>query len=431
MTVSTLGLRLRVAGPLTKVLNSDFIRHSALVFGATMAANVLNYAFNFAISRRVGVEGFAALSSLVSFIMLLSIPTSVLTLIVVKYAAVYHAAGDGARVRRLSQILLKWTGVAAAAAFLAGAALRGEIATFLRISETDAILLCLAITALSLINPSVRGILQGEQDFHRYSVSTVIEVFIKVIAGVGLVYAGFGVAGALGGWLTGTACSLAYTVWAVLRKHGSPGGAAVRLGLNSRALMQTSVCVGLSMGFVTMMSFIDVLLVKHYFPAHQAGLYAATNLTGKIVLFLVAFVPAVVLPKAVAKHTAGENSVPLLLQSCGITIVMAGAVLFVFGLFPSEVIRAVAGRDFAGAAPYVLQYDAAMCMLAIVTLLANYRIGIHRFAFIYPLGVVLCAEIVGIALLHRTLWDIVHILLAGNTLAVAGCVLGLNRKAVS
>jgi O-antigen/teichoic acid export membrane protein len=188
--------------------------------------------------------------------------------------------------------------------------------------------------------------------------------------------------------------------------------------------------VGLATAFLTFISFMDVVLVKHYFNAHDAGLYAAVNLTGKVVLFLVAFVPAVVLPKAVARNANGENPVPLLLQAAGITVLMSGAALAAFGLFPSEVLRAIAGRDFVAAAPYVLQYDAAMCMLAFVTLLVNYRIGIHRFEFLYTLGAVVVCEIAAIALLHRTLWDVVHVLLAGNTIAIVACAIGVRTKAL-
>lgn len=424
MTVNTIALR-RVMQPVRRALRNDFIRHSALVFAATMATNVFNYFFNFALSRRLGVEGFATLSSLVSFLMILSIPTAVLSLIVVKYTAVYHAANDGQRVRRLSQALFRWTGVGAGVLFAVGALLRGYIANFLHISDDAAILLCLGIISVGVMTPSVRSVLQGEQDFFRFSTSTLLEALLKLIFAVALVYAGFGVAGAMLGWIVGTACALIYTVWAVFRKHGTAVKEPVRLGLDLRRLVQTTAGVALATGILTFISFMDVLLVKHYFDAHQAGLYAAVNLTGKVVLFLVAFVPAVVLPKAVAKTAGGQNPTPLLRQAGAITLLMSGAALAAFGLFPSEIVRVLAGRDFLNAAPYVLQYDAAMCLLAFVTLLVNYGIGIHRFSFLYALGGVLICEVAAVAVYHRTLWDVVHILVAGNAVAVAGCIIGL------
>lgn len=421
----------RLTQPVKRALRNDFVRHSALVFGASMAANVLNYVFNFAISRNVGVEGFATLSSLVSFLMLLSIPTSILSLVVVKYAAAYHAAGDAARVRRLSQVLLKWSGIAAVGLFAIGVLLRPEIASFLHIDDDAAIVLCLGIIGLGLITPSVRSILQGEQDFLRYGISTVLEVFLKVLIAIALVYAGYGVAGAMLGWIIGTACAVAYTVWAVLSKHGAASVQPVRLGLDVRRLLHTTLGVGLATGCLTVMSFMDVLLVKHFFNAHEAGLYAAVNLTGKVVFFVVGFVPAVVLPKAIAKNANGENPVPLLAQAACLTAVMSGGVLLVFGALPHEIVRVLAGRAFLAAAPYVLQYDAAMCLLALLTLLINYLIGIHRFQFLYGLGAVLAAEVTAVALFHTTLWDVIHVLLIGNACAILACCSVLLRRGVS
>lgn len=429
MTVTAADLRSLVAQPIRKAIDNDFLRHSALLFGATMLGNICNYLFNFALSRRLGVEGFATLSSLVSFLMILSIPMTVVSLVVVKYTGIYHANGDGRRIRALAQVLIRAVAGAGALLFVCGVLLQYRIAAFLRIDDGAAIVLCLAIIAISLVTQSVRSVLQGEQDFKRFAASTLLEVMVKLVAAVALVYAGFGVGGAMFGWFVGSACALAYTLWAALAKHASQGEAPPALGIDVRRLLRTTAGVGFATGFLTFISFMDVLLVKHYFDAHQAGLYAAVNLTGKVVLFLVSFVPMVVLPKAVAKKESGENPVPLLLGALTITVLLSGGVLAVFGVFPAEVLRGLAGRAFVSGAPLVLQYDAAMCLLAVVTLLVNYRIGIHRFGFLYGFGAVLLGEVVAIALDHHTLWDVVHILLLGNLCAVLVALYGITAPA--
>lgn len=426
MTVSAVGIQ-RLAQPVRKALRSDFVRHSALVFAASMLVNVFNYAFNFTLSRRLGVEGFATLSSLVSVLMILSIPANVLTLIVVKYTATFHAVGDAQRVRRLSQVLLKSCSLAAFGILSAGLLMRGLVSSFLHIPNDASIVLTLVIIGIGFVTPTVRGILQGEEDFVRYSISLVLEVFLKVALAIVFVYEGFGVAGAMLGWSIGTSIALAYTIWSVLSKHGAAPDASVRLSLDAERLLKTTFGVALANGTLTCLSFMDVLLVKHYFDAKQAGLYAAVNLTGKVVVFLVAFIPSIVLPKAVSRAQRGEQPLPLLVQAMTLTIAMAGLTLSVFGLMPAQVLSVLAGHAFAAAAPLVFQYDVAMGMLALVTLLVNYNIGIHRFTFLYALVAILVVEIVAIALFHSTLWDVVHILLAGNAVAIVACFLGVTR----
>lgn len=420
MTVSALDLRARVAQPIRKAIRSDFVRHGALVFGATMLGNVLNYVFNFAISRRLGVEGFATLSSLMSVLMIVSIPATVLNLIVVKYTAEFHAAGDAAKLGRFARKLLAFTGFASAAIFLIGLLLTGVVADFLRIPNDGALILCAAVVALGFTMPSARGILQGEQNFKAFSISTTIEILLKVSLGVSFVYAGFGVIGAMFGWLIGTSISLIYTTWAV-RIHRNAELPGLRLRLDLTRLVTTSVGIALSTGTLTVLSFIDVVLVKHYFSAHDAGYYAAVNLTGKIVLFVANFLPLIVLPKAIAKARNGESPFALLAQATVGTFLMCGATLAVFGLMPARVIALVAGHQFAPAAQYVFQYDAAMAMLAFVTLLMNYKIALHRFDFLAPVILVVAGEITMISLFHHTLRDVIDILTVGNAIAIAAC----------
>lgn len=426
MTVDVAVLR-RVVHPMRRALRSDFVRHGALVFAATMIGNVLNYVFNLAISRRIGVENFATLSSLVSALMILSVPANVLNLIVVKYVSEFHAVDDRAKTWRLTQLLFKWTGVGGAGFLLAGLVLHKPISDFLRIPDQTGVLLCFVLLAISFVTPSIRGLLQGEQEFKQFSASVVLEGFLKVAIGVGLVYAGYGVVGALSGWIAGSAIALGYTLWAVY-SHRANLTTPVHLRLDSGRLLKTVAGIALAMGALTVMSFTDVILVKHYFNARQAGLYAALSLTGRVLLFLVGFFPMVLLPKAVATAKRGESPARLLFQAVIGTVAISGPALMVFALLPATVIKLLAGSAFVAAAPYVFEYDVAIAMLAIITLLVNYKIGLHRFRFLYALYCVLAAEAIAISVHHSSLWDVVHILLAGNSAGIAVCLFGLGAN---
>ena len=424
MSISTTIAGSSIVTPIRRALRNDFVRHGALVFAASMAGNVLNYLFNFAISRRVGVEGYAALSALVGVLTIVSIPAAIVNIVVVKYTAEFHAVGDHPKLWRFSQLLLAWSTLAAVAMLAAGLVLSNSIASYLHIANDTAVTLCIFIIALGFMIPSVRGILQGEQDFKRYSISTLLELVLKVGLGVGLVYAGFGIVGAMSGWIAGTAVSLVYTVVA-LRSHRVGSLKGVRLALDLRRLVQVTVGIAVTTAAMTLLGFMDVVLVKHYFDAHAAGLYAAVNLTGKVVLFLVSFLPLILLPKVVARSKRGEPTTNLLLQAAGGTIAFSAVVLAGFAARPQLAISLLAGRAFIAGAPFVFQYDLAMGLLACLSVVVNYKVALHRFEFLVPLVMVVVAEIAGIALYHRTLWDVIHILLMGNAAAVAACSIGI------
>lgn len=409
---------------LEKAFRSEFVRHGALVFGATMASSALSYVFNFAVSRRLGVEDYATLSSLGGLLVILSLPAVVINLIVVKYSAEFHAVADVERLARLARVVLRWSAAAAAVFFTCGLLLRGVIADFLHIPNDIAIVFTVAIVALSFMVPSVRGILQGCQNFRTFSISVVLEVLLKVLFGVTLVYSGFGVRGAMLGWSVATAVALLYTIRVV---RGELSEAAEgRLSIDAARLFKTISGVAAASAALTLLSFLDVVLVKHYFDARQAGLFAAVNLTGKVVLFIVGFLPMTLLPKAVAKTTRGESAAGLLLQAAAGTLVISGAALTVFAIMPVTIISLVAGQAFAQAAPYVFRYDIAMTLLAGITLVVNYKVALHRFDFVYPLFIILVAEVSAIAVWHRGLMDVINILLVGNTIALAAVMYRLN-----
>ncbi|HET9393812.1 MAG TPA: hypothetical protein VFO29_09890 [Candidatus Rubrimentiphilum sp.] len=409
---------------LQKVLRSEFVRHSALVFGATTTSSVLSYLFNFAVSRRLGVVDYASVSSLSGLLVILSLPALVINLIVVKYAAEFHAVADVARLARLKHVVLRGSAILAAAFFVCGFLLRGFVASFLHIPNDSAVVLTLAIVALSYMIPSVRGILQGSQNFRMFSVSVVLEVFLKVLFAVGLVYAGFGVRGAMFGWSVAVAVTLLYTMWVV--RATLSGAAEVKLSIDGPRLFKTIYGVAAATAGLTLLSFLDVVLVKHFFDARQAGLFAAVNLTGKVVLFIVAFLPMTLLPKAVAKAARGESPTGLLVQAALGTLLISGTTLAVFAAMPATIISLVAGRAFAPAAPYVFRYDIAMTLLAGITLVVNYKVALHRYDFVYPLFVILIGEVGAIALWHRGLMDVVNILLAGNAVALLAVTYRIN-----
>ncbi|HEX5275383.1 MAG TPA: hypothetical protein VFW34_08905 [Candidatus Rubrimentiphilum sp.] len=389
-----------------------------------MAANVLNYLFNFAVSRRLGLENFATLSALGSGLIICSLPAAVVNLMVVKYAAEFHAVGDVARLSRLSRIVLRGTTTSAMACFAIGFVARGQIANFLHIPNDMAIVFAVGVLALGLITPSVRGVLQGCQDFKRFSISAVLEVFLKLVLATALVYADFGVRGAMLGWSVATASALVYTIWAVRR--GLSRNTEAKLSIDGARLFKTLSGVAAATTALTLLSFLDVILVKHFLDARQAGLYAAVNLTGKVVLFIVSFLPMTLLPKAVALAKRSESPVGLLLQAAVGTLLLSGAALALFAIMPGTIIGLLAGHAFVAAAPYVFRYDVAMTLLAGITLVVNYKIALHRFDFVFPLLAILVGEVAAVTIWHRGILDIVNILLVGNGVALLTVLYRVN-----
>jgi O-antigen/teichoic acid export membrane protein len=398
------------------LLASDFIRHGAIVFVASMTVNVLGYIFHFAISRRLGVVGYGELSALNAAFMLSLVVPQIGSTIAIKYAASFHTVSDTARLATLIRRFVRFTIVGGVGAFVALLLLALPIATFLRVDDPTAVVFTMLMVALSMMSGTLRGLFQGVEAFNNYALSYVLESTLKLACGVGLVYAGYGVAGAFAGWAFGSLAAVAYTV--VVLERTLARGAGAKLDLHLGAFVRTLGGVAIATVLLAIMQNADLLVVKHVADPTTAGLYGALSLAGKILLFLVQFVPLIVLPKATRTALAGLPAGGLLLQALAVSAAMSLPGLVFYYFLPRFVITTLAGKAFAGGAPFVFSYGVAMVELALVTVIVNFKMGIHRFDFAWPLGVCALLEVAGIAEFHATLGDVTTVLIAANFLAM-------------
>ncbi|GAC1441871.1 MAG: hypothetical protein NVS2B8_14300 [Vulcanimicrobiaceae bacterium] len=401
---------------LQRFATSEFVRHGLLVFVASMAINVFGYAFHFAISRRIGVEQYGVLSALNSLLMISVVLSQIVATVVVKYAAEFRATDDRAHLAALVRKLVQYGAVATVVVIGLGIVAARPLATYLHVPDVMAVALTTTIIGISFATPSLRAVFQGIEDFGGWAISATLESFVKVLCGVALVYAGFGVVGAFVGWGTGSLISVSYTAIVLVRRFRRIPDAALHIDM--RRLVRTMAGVSVATLLLTSIVNADVLVVKHFVDARTAGLYGALALAGRILMFLVGFVPIVLLPKASRLALAGRSAMGVLLQAFAISAAMSGAGLVGYYLFPRFVVTSLAGGAFADAAPYVFSYGIAMVILAGLNVVVAYKIGIHRFDFVVPLAICAIGEVVGIWMRHRTLWDVIFVLIVGNGLAL-------------
>jgi O-antigen/teichoic acid export membrane protein len=373
------------------------------------------YAFHTVVSRRLGVAGYGALSSLLGAVLVISVLGTIATTIVARFAAEFAAVGDAPKLRRLRDVVAAWCAGLIVVGAIVSFAASGPLSDFLHLGDPRVIVFTGITTALGIAVSILRGILQGAQRFAAFAISNFADAGGRVVGGLAGVFLGYGVTGAMAGMGIGLLGALAYTCLALARAFNAP---PERMRIDLRRLIATSGGVAAAIaGISTLFSF-DQILVKHYLSAEEAGLYGAATLAGRAIYLVVSFLPTVVLPKATSHAASGESSTRLLAQAGGLAVAVCALSLAVCWAAPGLVVRLFAGPAFAAAAPIVLPYALALCALSIANLVATYKIGLHRFDFVGPLLAVLCAEVVAIANYHADAQAILRVLLAGHTTAM-------------
>lgn len=167
---------------------------------------------------------------------------------------------------------------------------------------------------------------------------------------------------------------------------------------------------------VNALSYGDVLIVKHFMSPVDAGLYASVSLGGKILLFISGFVPMVLLPKAAHRATSKQSPFPIFLMSLATLALFSVAGLALFYFAPLLVLRSLVGSQFIGAARLLFGYGLAMSLMAGMSLVANYKIALHRFDFTIPFALVTVIELTAIAVRHPSLDAVISTLVVGNAI---------------
>ena len=123
-----------------------------------------------------------------------------------------------------------------------------------------------------------RGKMQGCYDFRGLAINVVVEVAVKFGGALLFLHFGMGVTGVMTAVLLSiVAAYLAGTPGAEYR--GKPG--LIKVAPFGEGMQAVLYFVG-----QVILSNLDILLVKHFFPLPEAGIYAAVALVGRVVFML-------------------------------------------------------------------------------------------------------------------------------------------------
>jgi O-antigen/teichoic acid export membrane protein len=232
---------------------------------------------------------------------------------------------------------------------------------------------------LAFTLPVVWGALQGEQRFGPLGANMVLLAVGRLGIGVGLVAVGASLTGAIGALTIATAVAFAVSYPALLRSGAEPPEG--RVGPPAREMIRYGLPAVIGLAAWTLLTNLDVVIVKAMAASEEAGYYGAAATVGKMALFLPLAFGLVIFPKAAARHVAGIDSRLLMRRTgqllVGVSVVFVGAVAVAGDL----AIRLMFGDEFEPAGELVVPVVAAMCCFAIANVMLFYYLSVHRMRF--------------------------------------------------
>ena len=384
---------------------------------AVVVQNAGNLILHAALGRFLTADQYGALGTLLSLMILLTVPLSALQAAASKSAAAGPSTREAQRRSVLTLVLAALTATAVVCALAPV-----PTALFHLDSVTDALLLG-PFVGVSIALAIVRGRLLGLDQ--RRGIRAVAATFvISTVVRLAIAFATlttWGTTGAIVATLAGECLALAYAIVAL-----RPTAAAATRPAGARAWVTPSD-VGwsaLAIGGLFLFTTVDLFLARHYLDGPSSGGYVAAATIGKTLLALPAAALAAAYPRLVAAGR-GPGRAPELRRTGVVVAGLAIAAATVVAGFPDLVLTLLYGDSFAGMADVVrlLALVAGVSSLVSIATYALLAVG-SRLALLPWIGAVL--QMVVITLWHQSAVA-VALASAGALLAtLAICLVGLR-----
>lgn len=291
----------------------------------------LNYLFNIVMARSLSLEDFGRFGIAVAYLSIATIPGGSLgTVLTREFALMQERQNDIAAMAKkyAKKSAVYAAGVAFPAILLSMAFGKPEIA------------LALLILPLSYAIVPLQSVFQAKEDITTLSLIGLVGIVLKLLFGIGLVFLGFGLFGAIAGFALPALIMLpvaAYLLRKTLRRAGN-----CTKGLKKEFVILTALLVvqGLFL-------YADLFFVQYFLGNAQAGLYTVAETTAKITFFLSSAVTVVVFPKAAKLGPKDWRGAAKLLAGSALFLVPPAVI---FMLFPNQFIALFYGEKFAPAA---------------------------------------------------------------------------------
>jgi O-antigen/teichoic acid export membrane protein len=390
---------------LKRLLGSKLASASLLLMVSMTVVNAGNYVYNLILGRWLGPAMFADLSLIVTLLLVVTFITVPLQMTMARYAAIHTADGDAAalsQVRRFTALAALGFGLALTAIFTLGAPLWQGF--FHTASAWPFAIFGLALP-FSLMQGVERGVLQGQTRFGILAVTYQVEMWTRLLIGVGLVALGFSINGAV----LGISLSFVAT-WLSARLAVKKLPGAKPLDRETRAaIIAFALPVLVSQLGQILINNSDVLLVRRFHAAETAGQYAALALIGRIVFFATWSVVTTMFPIVAQRQKKGEPHRHLLWLSLGIVAGISTPIILAALFFPEFIVTTLFGSQYLGVAHLLWLYALATSLYALANVVINYRLSLgmgRETRFAVAAGV---AQVLGILLFHETLAQVVWV----------------------
>ncbi len=383
-----------------------------------------NYLYNLALGRLLGPKAFSDAAILITLLLVLSFVAMTFQLAVAKFTVIFESA-----------ILHRFIKTCYTYAVSFGLVLGAGIVWFAKelqsVFQTESymmfVIFGIAIPVYFIMSVR-RGELQGEKDFMNLSITYQLEMFCR-LAITFLLLISFQVTSSIAVSL-GVGISFLAGVFPLKKKSNQVLPRVQLSAKDKKAIFSFFILTACYELTQIICNNSDILLVKHYFPSQEAGLYASLALIGRVVYFVTWMFVMLLLPTVVDKKKHGEDTKPVLLKYTGYIILLASIIVICTFLFPVFSVKLLFGDAYVSIAPLLGWYALATSFFAVSNIFAYYFLSLDHYKPIAIAAIMGIMQIILIVLFHDNLFQVVfmQVVAMGLLLIVQVCYFFLKKN---
>ena len=377
---------------------------------SALVVNGGNYLYNLLLGRLLGPEAFADAAILVTLLLVLSFAAMTFQLGTARFIALLSEEKQPVFLNSIQKWSLRF-GLVLGCIFIVFSSFMQEV--FQTSSQAMFVVFGLSVPLYFVMSIN-RGIYQGKEQLINLAKTYQIEMWSRLVLTL-LCIMLFKAQPAIGVAL-GVSLSLIAAQFPRAKDNPKNRRVGVLTQTEQREILQFFVITACYEGTQILINNSDILLVKHYFDAYQAGLYASLALIGRVVYFVAWMFVMLLLPEVVRKHKAGESTRTILFKYVSYISILALSIVVACFLFPNVIVQMMFGEAYVSVSHLLGPYALTTGLFAVANLFTYYFLSLGEYKPVYLSFIGGFLQIGGIILMHKSLEQVVWVQIGSMSL---------------
>jgi len=383
-------------------LKAKRISPEQLFMISVLIVNGGNYLYNLVLGRWLGPAQFADAAVLITFLLVLSFLAMTFQLVTAKFSILFSLE---VFTSFTTKIYLYAFGVGV----LFGALIiffSSELQVLFNTSSSKMFVIFGIGVPIYFLMSVNRGIYHGKKEFKSLSITYQSEMIFRLLITFALLYFVKSETAVL--IAIGIAVSFAFGLFPFKSKSFSLKTSFVISKSQNKQIVKFFALTAFYELTQIVINNSDILMVKHYFEAYEAGLYASLALIGRIVYFIAWMFVMLLLPTVVELKKEGKPTAHVLFKYVSYIFFISFSIVVCCFLFPELVITLLFGEAYISVAALLWKYALATSLFAVSNIFAYYYLSLDRYIPVVFLGFLGFSQVLLIFLFHESLEQVVH-----------------------